>query len=90
MREADVISAVHQVLVVALVLVPVAARLGELLIRSCAQARMERARQLAALNTILVMQPGSLVVVQQPDGTASLLVRAPTAEPASWLEAVRW
>jgi hypothetical protein len=87
--EADVITTVAPVVGIALILVPVVARLGELLIRLCAQARMEKARQLAALNTILVMQPGSLVVVQHPDGTASLLVQAPTAAPPTWLEA-RW
>jgi hypothetical protein len=65
---------------VTLILVPVLARLGELLIRQRARVRIERARQLAAMNTMLMMRPGSVVVVQQPDGTVSVLWQAPMAE----------
>jgi hypothetical protein len=70
------LAAMSPVVEIAVVVLPVMASLGELLIRQWARARAERARQSAAWKTILVMEPGSLVVVQQSDGTGTVLVWA--------------
>lgn len=76
-------TTVTSALGIILILMPVVARLGELLLRQWALVRIERARQLAALQTIMMMYPGSLVVVQQPDGTMSVLVRTPVVDGGS-------
>jgi hypothetical protein len=73
-------TTVASTLAISLVLVPVVARLGELLIRQWTRVRVESARQRAAVDTILAMPPGSLAVVQQPDGTVSVLVRTPVVD----------
>ena len=70
------LAAVVPMVELAVVVLPVVASLGELLIHRWARARAERARQAASWKTILVTEPGSLVVVQQSDGTGTVLVWA--------------
>lgn len=62
-----------------LVAMPVAVRAVELLIRLRHRERLEAARQATALNLALLVQPGTVVLVQQPDRTVCVLVRTRTA-----------
>jgi hypothetical protein len=62
---------------VTVVTVPVVGGLLDLLIRCRSRSAIERARQMAALEALPLIQPGSVVVVQQPDGTTSMVLRLP-------------
>lgn len=60
---------------VALAAIGLAGRLAHLLIRLRARILVERARQESALATAAAIPPDSAVLVQQPDGTITVVVR---------------
>jgi len=73
------------ILAVVVVVLGAVRHLGELVIRSQAQVRIEENRHAVLLHMLVAAPPGSFVVQQHPDGTACTFVRGPGAAlPTSW------